>query len=107
MDAELPKTAIAEILANGIATLDPARLPPAVRTKCEELLIDVVGLCLTARNEDYVKARWRAGTTTVPAPRSAMRGVSARPALPSSTAPPRTARISTTPSRAGPCMPAR
>jgi 2-methylcitrate dehydratase PrpD len=56
MDAELPKTAIAEILANGIATLDPARLPPAVRTKCEELLIDVVGLCLTARNEDYVKA---------------------------------------------------
>jgi len=56
MDAELPKTAIAEILANAIATLDPARLPPAVRTKCEELLIDMVGLCVTARNEDYVKA---------------------------------------------------
>jgi 2-methylcitrate dehydratase PrpD len=56
LDAELPKTSIAEHLANAIATLDPARLPPAVRTKCEELLIDVVGLCLTARNEDYVKA---------------------------------------------------
>ena len=27
-----------------------------VRRKCEDLLIDVVGLCLTARNEDYVKA---------------------------------------------------
>src|SRR6266545_3263202 len=56
MDAELPKTAVAEILANDIAALDPAKLPVAVRAKCEDLLIDVVGLCLTARNEDYVKA---------------------------------------------------
>jgi len=31
-------------------------LPAAVRAKCEDLLIDVAGLCLTARNEDYVKA---------------------------------------------------
>src|SRR6266545_541433 len=56
MDAELPKTAVAEILADKIAALDPAKLPVAVRAKCEDLLIDVVGLCLTARNEDYVKA---------------------------------------------------
>jgi 2-methylcitrate dehydratase PrpD len=61
MDAELPntslpKTAVAEILADDIAALDPAKLPVAVRAKCEDLLIDVVGLCLTARNEDYVKA---------------------------------------------------
>ena len=56
MDAALPTTAIAEILAQDIAALTPARLPEAVRAKCEELLIDVVGLCLTARNEDYVKA---------------------------------------------------
>jgi len=56
MDAELPKTAVAEVLADKIAALDPARLPSAVRRKCEDLLIDVVGLCLTARNEDYVKA---------------------------------------------------
>ena len=56
MDAALPTTAIAEILAQDIAALTPARLPPPVRSKCEELLIDVVGLCLTARNEDYVKA---------------------------------------------------
>jgi 2-methylcitrate dehydratase PrpD len=61
MDAELPntslpKTAVAEILADDIAALDPAKVPVAVRAKCEDLLIDVVGLCLTARNEDYVKA---------------------------------------------------
>jgi 2-methylcitrate dehydratase PrpD len=56
MDAALPKTSVAEILANDIAALDTAALPPALRAKCEDLLIDVVGLCLTARNEDYVKA---------------------------------------------------
>ena len=56
MDAELPKTAVAEVLADKIAALDPARLPSAVRRKSEDLLIDIVGLCLTARNEDYVKA---------------------------------------------------
>jgi 2-methylcitrate dehydratase PrpD len=56
MDAELPKTAIAEILAREITALEPARLPPALRATCEDLLVDVVGLCLTARNEDYVKA---------------------------------------------------
>src|SRR5215208_3581986 len=56
MDAELPKVAVAEMLANKIAALKPRRLPPAVRSKCDDLLIDVVGLCVTARNEDYVKA---------------------------------------------------
>src|SRR5262245_888899 len=56
MDAALPTTAVAEVLAEKIAALDPKRLPPEVRAKCEELLIDVVGLCLTARNEDYVRA---------------------------------------------------
>jgi 2-methylcitrate dehydratase PrpD len=56
MDAKLPDTAVAEILATKITALDPARLPAAVRTKCEDLLIDVVGLCVTARNEDYVQA---------------------------------------------------
>jgi 2-methylcitrate dehydratase PrpD len=56
MDAELPKTAVAEILVDKIAALDGARLPAAVRAKCADLLIDVVGLCVTARNEDYVKA---------------------------------------------------
>ena len=53
---ELPKTAIAEHLAQKISALDVARLPDAVRAKCEDLLVDVVGLAVTARNEDYVKA---------------------------------------------------
>src|ERR1700716_2323350 len=56
MDAELPKIAVAETLVDKIVALDVAQLPPAVRGKCDDLLIDVVGLCLTARNEDYVKA---------------------------------------------------
>src|SRR5262249_57316970 len=56
MDGSLPKTSFAEILAHKIAALEPPRLPAPVRRKCEDLLIDVVGLCLTARREDYVRA---------------------------------------------------
>jgi 2-methylcitrate dehydratase PrpD len=56
MDAPFAKAAVAEILAHKIAALESAQLPAAVRSKCEDLLIDVVGLCLTARNADYVKA---------------------------------------------------
>ena len=53
---ELPKIAVAEQLANDIAALDAGPLPQAVRRKCEELLIDAIGLAVTARNEDYVKS---------------------------------------------------
>jgi 2-methylcitrate dehydratase PrpD len=56
MDAPLAKASVADILAHKISALEPAQLPPAVRGKCEDLLIDVIGLCLTARNADYVKA---------------------------------------------------
>ena len=56
MDAKLPQVALAEHLAERIATLDSAKLPAPVRAKCDDLLIDVIGLCLTARNEDYVKS---------------------------------------------------
>src|SRR5689334_9494453 len=56
MDNSLPQTSLAEVLARKIAALDPALLPAAVRSKCEDLAVDVAGLCLTARNEDYVKA---------------------------------------------------
>jgi 2-methylcitrate dehydratase PrpD len=52
----LPQTAVAEHLVQKIAALDASRLPKAVRAKCEELLIDVVGLAVTARNENYVKS---------------------------------------------------
>jgi 2-methylcitrate dehydratase PrpD len=54
--ADLPKTAVAEHLAQKICALDAAHLPQAVRRKCVELLIDVVGLAVTARNEDYVRS---------------------------------------------------
>src|SRR5581483_5369448 len=56
MNDELPKVSVAETLANKIVALKPGVLPDETRRKCEDLLIDVVGLCVTARNEDYVKA---------------------------------------------------
>jgi 2-methylcitrate dehydratase PrpD len=53
---QLPVTAVAEVLAGRIAALSAGKLPAAVRRKCEDLLIDVAGLCVTARNEDYIKS---------------------------------------------------
>jgi 2-methylcitrate dehydratase PrpD len=54
MTSQLPKTSVAETLAEKIAALKPGGLPVSTTRKCEDLLIDVVGLCVTARNEDYV-----------------------------------------------------
>ncbi|HEY4985693.1 MAG TPA: MmgE/PrpD family protein [Bradyrhizobium sp.] len=45
---------VAEILADSISGVKPGTLPAETARKCEDLLIDVVGLCVTARNEDYV-----------------------------------------------------
>lgn len=56
MSAGLPKVSVAERLAEKITALKPGTLPAATTRKCEDLLIDVVGLCVTARNEDYVKS---------------------------------------------------
>src|SRR5580658_9418875 len=56
MTSELPDIAVAETLAGKIAALKPGVLPAETARKCEDLLIDIVGLCVTARNEDYVKA---------------------------------------------------
>ena len=56
MSGQLPKISVAEQLAERVATLHADRLPKSLRRKCEELLIDVVGLCVTARNEDYIKS---------------------------------------------------
>ena len=49
----LPETAIAEHLAARMLALEA---PAAVREKCIDLAVDVIGLCVTARNEDYVRA---------------------------------------------------
>jgi len=54
--SDLPATAVAEHLAQKICALDVSRLPEAVRRKCEDLVVDIVGLAVTARNEDYVKS---------------------------------------------------
>ncbi len=54
MTDSLPSVSIAERLAERIAAVDAATLPGAMRTKCEDLAVDVVGLCLTARRQDYV-----------------------------------------------------
>ena len=54
MSAGLPKVSVAQTLGEKIVALKPGRLPETTARKCEDLLIDVVGLCVTARNEDYV-----------------------------------------------------
>ena len=56
MDAKLPDVAVAEHLARRIVMVDAGAIPTAARDKCEETLIDVAGLCLAARNEDYVRS---------------------------------------------------
>jgi 2-methylcitrate dehydratase PrpD len=56
VNSALPQVAVAEHLASRIAALDAARMPTAVREKCRDLAVDVVGLCVTARNADYVQS---------------------------------------------------
>jgi 2-methylcitrate dehydratase PrpD len=56
MSGELPSISVAEHLATRIAALEAGSLPAAVRRVCEDLLIDVAGLCVTARHEDYIKS---------------------------------------------------
>lgn len=56
MTAPLPEVSVAEQLAASMVALDLAGLPEPVREKCADLLVDVVGLCVTARNQDYVKS---------------------------------------------------
>jgi len=56
MSAKLPEVAVAERLADQVLTLTVDKIPETVRARAEELLIDVVGLCVAARETDYVKA---------------------------------------------------
>jgi len=56
MSSDLPKIAVAEALAEKIVALAASRLPDVTTRKCEDLLIDVVGLCVTARNQDYARS---------------------------------------------------
>src|SRR4051795_11057188 len=54
MSSGLPQISVAETLAGKIVALKGGSLPAATVRKCEDLLIDIVGLCVTARNEDYL-----------------------------------------------------
>ncbi len=49
-------SSIAQRMADQAAALVPETIPPRVRERTIELLIDVVGLCVAARRTDYVKA---------------------------------------------------
>ena len=52
MSFQLPETSVAETLAHKIAALKRSTLPAATSRKCEDLLIDVVGLCVTAQTSE-------------------------------------------------------
>ena len=47
---------VAEVLADKVAALTPDQIPASVHARAEELLIDVVGLCIAARNSDYMRS---------------------------------------------------
>ena len=47
---------VAEQLVDRAAAVSAEALPPKVRSRCEDLLIDVAGLCVAARATDYIRA---------------------------------------------------
>ncbi len=47
---------VAERLAGKVAALALGHIPAAARVRCQDLLLDVAGLCVAARNSDYVRA---------------------------------------------------
>src|SRR3954464_924152 len=71
MTAPLPKTSVAEILADKIVALRPGGLPAATVLKCEDLLIDIVGLASRHATRIILQARLLVGTTMAHAPSSA------------------------------------
>jgi 2-methylcitrate dehydratase PrpD len=56
MNAPTSVNSVSELLADCIAALSVDRIPALVRTRAEEVLIDVAGLCVAARNTDYIRA---------------------------------------------------
>ena len=56
MNAPVTIESASEKLAARTLALTPGRIPAAVRARVEELLIDIVGLCVAARNADYMRA---------------------------------------------------
>src|SRR3989441_7478247 len=56
MNAPAGVQSVAERLVAAIASLSQAGIPAQVRLRCEDLLVDVGGLCVAARNSDYLRA---------------------------------------------------
>src|SRR6266853_5611072 len=56
MNAPAGVQSVGERLAAAAASLSQAGIPAAVRLRCEDLLIDVGGLCVAARRSDYIRA---------------------------------------------------
>ena len=56
MNAPAAGTSVTETLAGRVLALRAETIPASVRRRAEELLIDVVGLCVAARRTDYVRA---------------------------------------------------
>src|SRR6266700_5840593 len=55
----LPLLSVSEQLAAAFSDMPPT-LPAAVAGMCDAVLMDVAGLCVAARNSDYVQAALRA-----------------------------------------------
>src|SRR2546426_6235628 len=56
MNATAGVQSVAERLVAAAASLSSAGIPARVRLRCEDLLVDVGGLCVAARNSDYIRA---------------------------------------------------
>src|SRR2546423_9801303 len=56
MNAPAGIQSVAERLVAAIASLSSGDIPAQVRLRCEDLLVDVGGLCAAARASDYVRA---------------------------------------------------
>lgn len=56
MNAPSTLESVAETLAGQCGALTPENIPASVRTRADELLIDVTGLCVAARNTDYIRS---------------------------------------------------
>ncbi|MBI3436044.1 MAG: MmgE/PrpD family protein [Proteobacteria bacterium] len=54
MNAAPGSASVSETLAAAVAALDAARLPVALSETCTLLLVDVIGLCVCAREQPYI-----------------------------------------------------
>jgi 2-methylcitrate dehydratase PrpD len=59
--------AVAEQLAERIAKIDSSGLPKPVTAMAEDLVVDIFGLCVAARNEDFIIAAMAGFSDTGPA----------------------------------------